>query len=547
MLNKKRPFLLLISLLFYIALLNIGCANRQLPQGGPRDHDPPKLLKATPENMTRFFKAKEIKLDFDEFIKLTNQYTEITVSPTPAKVPDYKLKGKSLVITLKDTLEQNTTYVLNFGKAIADVNESNILKNFTYVFSTGAHIDSLSISGKVVNTLTGEREKEATVMLFTLKQDSLLFGKKRPTIFTTTDSSGNFTLNNLHANNYRIYALKEKVANKIYDNDDELIAFNKNVIHLTKDTDNVQLKLFKQVPEKFRLVDKRFDLDGKMFFSFNRPLDNPSVHIVYPAGFDQQKIVEITKTKDTASIFMKNMDFDSIRVAFYDNNKPIDTTYLRKGKKEAFTRSLAFKYDVTSTEKLKPGNGLTLKANIPIDSFDPSLISLKEDSTDVSNFTIEKDTANSMLFKINYRWKQVVSYTLTLGNGAFTDVYGDKNKRTIKRFQLDKPENYSLLTLNVTVPDTGKSYIVELLNDQNAVLRRDVINKNATLIYRNYFTGKYNVRVIYDDNGNGKWDSGNLKRKTQPENIWNNETIITLRPNWEQVTPINIPKEPSTP
>src|ERR1700710_1970178 len=128
------------------------------------------------------------------------------MSPTPAKLPEYKISDKSIVINLKDSLEKNTTYVINFGKAIQDVNESNILKNFTYVFSTGAHIDSLSISGKVINTLTGEREKEATVLLFSLKQDSLLFGKKRPTVFTTTDSAGNSSLNNLHAQDYKIYA-----------------------------------------------------------------------------------------------------------------------------------------------------------------------------------------------------------------------------------------------------------------------------------------------------------------------------------------------------
>src|SRR5476649_97432 len=122
MLNKRNPFLLLFFFLFFIALLTFGFANRQLPQGGPRDHDPPKLLKATPADMTRFFKVKVIKLDFDEFFKLTNQYSEITMSPTPAKVPDYKIKNKSLVITLKDTLEPNTTYLINFGKAIADVN-----------------------------------------------------------------------------------------------------------------------------------------------------------------------------------------------------------------------------------------------------------------------------------------------------------------------------------------------------------------------------------------------------------------------------------------
>ena len=106
MLNKRSTFLLAIFTLFFAGTLISGCANRQLPQGGPRDHDPPKLLKATPANMTRFFNSKVIELDFDEFFKLNNIYQEITISPTPAKLPEYKTKKKSLVITLKDTLEK---------------------------------------------------------------------------------------------------------------------------------------------------------------------------------------------------------------------------------------------------------------------------------------------------------------------------------------------------------------------------------------------------------------------------------------------------------
>ena len=544
MLNKRATFFAAIFSLFYIILLNLGCANRQLPQGGPRDHDPPKLLKATPENMSRNFNAKIIKLDFDEFFKLTNPYTEISMSPAPAKAPEYNVRKKSLVIVLKDSLEKNTTYVINFGKSIADVNESNVLKNFTYVFSTGPHIDSLSLSGKVINTLTGEREKDATVMLFTLKQDSLMFGKKRPTIFATTDTAGNFSLNNLHADDYRIYALKESTPNKIYDNDFELIAFNKNVIHLSRDTENVQLKLFRQVPEKFRLVEKKFDLDGKMFFTFNKKLDKPSVKITYPPGFDNQKIVDFGKTNDTAMIYMKNMDFDSIRVSFLDNNKPIDTVYLRKNKKESFTRTLSFSYNMGDT-KLRPNTDLIIKANYPIASNDPGLLTLKEDSTEVSNFTLTKDTANSKLFTLKYRWHQNANYTLIINESAFTDIYGGHNRRTNKRFTIDKPENYSLLTLTATVPDTGKSYIVQLYNSANVLLRSDVIHKNISVVYKNILTGKYKVRVVYDDNNNGKLDSGNVKRKLQPENIWVDDTIISLRPNWDQVTPIAIPREPT--
>ncbi|MGZ3873819.1 MAG: Ig-like domain-containing protein [Mucilaginibacter sp.] len=547
MLNKKSAFFGLFFSAFAFILLNFGCANRQLPQGGPRDHDPPKLLKATPPNMTRFFKNKEIQLDFDEYFKLSNTYTEISLSPTPAKLPEYKVRKKSLVITLKDSLEKNTTYVINFGKAIADVNESNVLKNFTYVFSTGGHIDSLSISGTVINTATQQKEKDATVMLFTLKQDSLLFGKKKPTVYATTDSSGNFSLNNLHPDNYRLYALKESSPNKIYDKDDELIGFTTKVIHLTADTSNVQLKLFKQTPLKFRFVDRRFDADGKMFFSFNKTLDKPSLKIIYPPDFDKYKIVDISKTRDSATLYMRNMDFDSIRIAFFDNNKPIDSISLKKGRKETFQKELLFNYNISGDNRLRPGADLLIKASYPTDTFDPSLITLKEDSAEVSNFTVTKDTSNERNFILKYRWKQNDNYTLTINNSAFIDIYGDKNKKTTKKFTIDKEENYSLLTLGITLPDTGRSYIVELINEQKQLLRSDVIHKSTSLAYKNYLTGKYYVRVIYDDNNNGKWDSGNVKQKTQPENIWVDDTPITLRANWDQVTPITVPKEPVTP
>lgn len=547
MLNTRATFFLSKILLFFAFLVIFGCANRQLPQGGPRDREPPKLVKATPPDMTRNFKAKEIVLEFDEFIKMNNTYQEVSMSPAPGKLPEYNQQKKNLVIKLKDTLEKNTTYVINFGKAIVDVNEGNVLKNFTYVFSTGEHIDSLSISGHVINNLTQEREKDATVMLFTLKQDTAMFGKKKPSIFATTDSAGNFSLNNLHPDKYRIYALKETAPNKIYDKDDELIAFLKKDIDLTTDTSNIQLKLFKQTPQKFRLVDNRVDPDGKLFFTFNRKLDNPSVKIVYPPDFDKYKIVDFSKTKDTANLYMRNMDFDSIRVAFYDNNKPLDTIYKRKGRKENFQRNLVFDYNMSGDFKLKPGTQLIMKANFPVETFDQNLISLKEDSTDVYNFTIQKDTLNPKLFKFNYRWKQNANYALTLNEGAFTDIYTDKNKRLLKRFTIDKPENYSQLNLNITVPDTGKQYVVELLSDKKEVLQSSAVTKSTKLILKNYLTGKYTIRVIYDTNKNGKWDSGNVKQLTQPENIWVDEAIITLRPNWEQDTPIAIPKEQTTP
>jgi len=134
MLNKKPYYLAIFLLSLTTVLVFFGCANIVKPQGGPRDVTPPVLLKATPLNMTRYFASKVIQLDFDEYFKLNSQYTEITMSPVPDKQPEYKIKKRRLIINLKDTLQKNTTYVINFGKAIADVNEGNILQNFTYVF-----------------------------------------------------------------------------------------------------------------------------------------------------------------------------------------------------------------------------------------------------------------------------------------------------------------------------------------------------------------------------------------------------------------------------
>ena len=219
---------------------------------------------------------------------------------------------------------------------------------------------------------------------------------------------------------------------------------------------------------------------------------------------------------------------------------------MRKGKKESFIRILTFQYNLSDL-KLKPRTKLIATASYPIDTFDPSLVSLKEDSNEVSNFNIVKDTSDTRKFIIDYKWKQNANYTLYYNAGAFTDIYGDKNKGTPKHFSINKPENYSLLTLKMKVPDTGKTYIVELLDDRKHILKKDVIHKSGSIVYKDYITGKYGISVVYDDNNNGKWDSGNVHLKLQPENIWVNEALITLRPNWEQETPIVIPKEPATP
>jgi len=546
-LNKKLLFLLQ-NLLGLIAISVIfSCANIQRPMGGPRDKTPPKLLKATPANMTRNFNAKTIQLDFDEYFKLNSPYQEITISPDIGKLPEYPIKKKSLIIKLKDTLAKNTTYVINFGKAIADVNEGNILKNFTYVFSTGPHIDSLSMSGKVKNVMSQQKEKDVTVMLFPARVDSFATGKKKPVIYATSDTAGNFVLSNLKAGDYNIYALEEKAPNKIYDNEEELIGFLPRTIHLTKDTTNIKLTVFKQTPARLRPLERKIDPDGKLFFVFNKPIPNIGVKLLDPKQ-DAQKIVEFSKTADTALIYLKDMTFDSVKVSFTDNDRPLDTITLRRGKRETYKRSIALTYNASS-EKLKPGTELTATANYPIEAVDASRIVMMEDSVEVSDFTLSKDPNRLKSFVFKYKWRPDKQYAITFNAGTFTDIYGDKNTPIKTRVSLDKPENYSELVLRLKVPEKGKNYLVQLYYDGGIELKSTTITRDTTITYHNYPIAKYRVRVIYDRNRNGKWDTGNLKQKIQPENIWLYTTPLPLKSNVDIDQDIDIPKEedPTTP
>ncbi|PJJ83372.1 Ig-like domain-containing protein [Mucilaginibacter auburnensis] len=544
--NAKSQFFGLFKPLILALFALSGCAVQQKPQGGPRDKEAPKLLLAVPKDQTRNFTGKKIELTFDEYFKLNNQYQEISISPAQERLPEFTVKQKTLQIELKDTLQKNTTYVINFGKAIVDVNEGNQVKNFTYVFSTGPSIDSLTISGNVFNAITQTIEKEATVMLFNLQQDSLLFGKKKPALFTTTDTAGNFKFSNLKADNYRIYALKEQSGDKIYNNDGELVAFKANPIRLTKDTTGIKLTLFKEVPDKLRYPNRAFDPAGAMFVSTNRPLNRPSVKILSPEALDVQKVVEINKTADSIHVYSKNMDFDSLKLALYEAGKPFDTLTFKKGRKETYQRNFTLGYNITPNGTIKPGTDLIITGNMPIDTYTQSAMTLMEDSAKV-NFQLQRDTSTQKRLILKYRFKPKAKYTLTFNEGSLVDIFGDKLKRTQKIFSLDNAENYSELTMRIAVPDTGKSYIIELLTastDQKNVVRTQRITRNTAIVYKMLLAGKYQLRVSYDANKNGKWDTGSVSRKTQPENVWLNPTIYTIRPNWSDEQTIQIPPEP---
>lgn len=201
-----------------------GCAVIVPPTGGPRDTLPPRLVHVSPAHEMLHFNEKKIIFTFDEYVDLNDAYKNLLISPVPKNFPDVQRKLKTITVKLKDTLLENTTYVLNFKDAIKDINEGNKSKNLLYVVSTGSYIDSMELSGDVKLAKTGKTDSTLTVMLHTSSDDSAIV-KEKPKYVTHLDSSGKFFFKYLAPGKYRIYALKDEGGAYMYTSKQQLFAF----------------------------------------------------------------------------------------------------------------------------------------------------------------------------------------------------------------------------------------------------------------------------------------------------------------------------------
>ncbi|MBC7912686.1 MAG: Ig-like domain-containing protein [Pyrinomonadaceae bacterium] len=538
----KSLFLITCICTFWVLAHISGCASIQRPTGGPKDSLPPKILKENPKNFTTNFKGDEVEIDFDEYFKLTDEFKEISVSPAMEKSPNFKVKKKTLNIQFNEPLLDSTTYTINFGKSIADYNEGNKVKNYMYVLSTGNKIDSLQLSGTVLNTLTKKPVLDATVFILPVAQDSL-FGKKRASIFTTTDSSGVFKLKYLREGTYNIYALKEEGGDRIFNSANELIGFLNNPVKVTNDTTgNLSLELFKENPKIYKLLDRKIEKDGRITFISNKQLKNPGIEILNPADLNATKVVEFSATKDTALLWAPSMEFDSINVVLSDDKINIDTVVLRRNKKDTYNRLLTISDNIPGG-KLKPGEDISLTLSAPIKYIDGKKFSLLQDSVPVTGLRVSRDSLSTRKINIRYPWKDEKKYILTIADDGFTGTFGGANKVYTKQFTKDIEENYGVLTTKMTVPDTSKNYIVQLYNSQEKLVSTKLIKKNTSLNFPTLGVGKYFVRIIYDANKNGVWDTGNVRDKKQPEKVWNYSKEIGLRANFDVEEAIAIPKD----
>jgi len=535
--NKNR----LINTLAIVVIL-ASCAKVVAPTGGPKDITPPKLVRSTPAFRSTNFKGKEVIITFNKFIQpLKDANNQVIISPPPEKQPEMRLKGKSIVIKFGEDLKPNSTYNIYFGDAIQDLNESNIKKNFYFTFSTGDKIDSLELRGRVNNAETGLPEKDVFVELYTGTTDSLPI-KERPFYVGKSNAYGDFTIKYLANKSYKLFALKDANSNLKYDLPTEMIAFDSNPVMpeapLPDSVDSLkrintgiyhQVSLFLET-DSVQRVDKKSLVDRKKInlqFRFGvKKLD------IKPLNFkiDNWNFNEWNRRRDSLSAWFVKPLPDTIQlVVKADNMKPDTLQFVQKVIKQTAIAKGTKKETVKVKVEIKPlslqgasqpyNQPLTFETLTPVNEKQLSGLRLThgKDTTRVN--AVWYDTISHRRFIVDQKWKEKSSYSLLIPSGRLKDIFGAENDSVIIQFNTLEERDYGTIILDTKITTTTGQWIIQLIDNKDAVLRQIIINKSDKVKFELLPPGKYNIKAIYDVNNNGVWDTGNYLKHRQPETV----------------------------
>jgi len=506
----------------FLALFMYSCAVQKSPLGGPKDETPPSLdsIKSTPNYVTNFDLDKVV-LRFDEFIELKNAFEQIVYSPPMKTKPEIVQRGKKITIKFskEDTLKENTTYTINFGEAIVDLNEGNPLSNFRYVFSTGDVIDSLRISGSVVNDMTREAAEGVLVMLYDVNRDSIVY-EEQPYYFAKTNKSGTFAIENLRSDSFKLVVLNDGNLNLKYE-EGEPIGFLDSMIFTTDSTPSrLSLNIFEPLLP-IEVADDDFS-PFKIKFEFT----------------ESPKDVQVGNYRDSI-YWMTEINKDSL-ILWHNNTVPNDTFYVL-GDTITYKRRV-FRGEVKPISQkrsnLKRGGGLTpgkaveLEFPFAITEIDESQFELS-DSLIRSFSSIGVDTINPRMLILNYDFKYGDTMGLYIQPGGLSFNNGAQNDTISELVVPESSEKYGTIYLSIDSLESDKNYIMQLMDKEVEVKKEVITNlEQATFTYGLMPPKIYTVKLTRDDNSNGRWDPGDYWKKMQSE-IWQSTELEALRENWE--------------
>tara|TARA_B100001109_G_scaffold254572_1_gene254607 strand:- start:12703 stop:14277 length:1575 start_codon:yes stop_codon:yes gene_type:complete len=515
---KQVVFLSLVSFL-------VSCAQQVAPTGGLKDEQAPEILSIEPEQEKLNYQNEEIEIEFDEFIQL-NQLKQQFISSPPLKHPlETEVKGKKLSINIEDTLEENTTYVLNFGNAIVDYHESNPIENFKYVFSTGNVIDTLSISGIVINAFELTPVEGAIVALYkSASLDSLPY-QKIPDYVDRTNKEGEFNLSNLKQGDYSLFVVKDENSNFLFDKPEEEIAFSDTLISLREPIEGLKYYSFIEDHQK-QYVKTQSEEGAHVVLEFNKGIDTLSFDFLDSLG--GLLYSEISKGKDSLELWFKENGKQSYEMQLFASPAYEDTLSLKLND-----------FKDTSLKVLNKPNGeqdffksYQLQFNRPIASFNQDGIRFfKKDSTELS-VKLEIDSMHTQWMKILAELKQDSAYFLTIDSGAVKDIYDYSNDSLRFDFRINSIEDFGNLALKVNMADSSEM-LVQLLDQNQKVLKQKIAEDHA-VVFKHLRAGSYQIKLILDANANGLWDTGVLLQSIQAEKVYLYDEKITIRANWDQ-------------
>ena len=583
--NSKSLYYIFIII---AAAVMYSCANIGNPSGGPIDKTPPIFMRSNPTPNAVNVKDRKIEIFFDEIVTLKDPSTKIIVSPAQTEMPRMSALGRKVTVELVDSLLPNTTYTIDFSNSIQDNNEGNAIDNFAFAFSTGSVIDSMRVSGYVLDSRTLEPMQSIVVGLQSNLADSAFHKEKLQRVALTNDR-GQFTIRNVSPGSYHIFALKDLDRDYKFGNPTEDIAFLDSIIvpsigsreaadTVYNDLNEIDTIMRATRPAYFPndILLSMFNEDRKsQYLANNLRVDSTRISLTFAAASDtlpslsivgrndvpdQWYTLERSQTNDTLTYWIRPphlVSADTLMVA---------TTYLRTDTASNLswgTDTLKFTFQRQKAKKKKKNeetdsleqirfmelhplaNGtqevyapLLLQTGTPIERYSREAFhlqrKLQNDTTfypaEIKSIALRDSTLNRRDLMLKVDWEPGAAYKLAVDSLAMTDIYGLQTKPLKVDFNVRKMEEYGNIVFNI--PAVRDSAIVELLDGtEKIVLRAPVKNHRAELL--NLLPGKYYARLFIDRNGNGKYDTGNYDMHLQPEETVYYPGAINLKKNWD--------------
>lgn len=516
-----------ISILLILAAFFLTrCANVVAPTGGAKDITPPKVVEAKPANHSTEFDGNKIEIVFDEFITLNNASQQVLVSPPLSTKPDIKQSGKTVTIKFKEDLKPNTTYTIDFGEGVKDFHEGNLFKDYRYTFSTGAVIDTLTLSGKVFNADNKKPSEGLFVGLYS-DADSLYFLplKQVPDFIAKTDKEGAFRFHGLPDRHFLVFALEDMNSNLYYDLPNEKVAF---LDTLVAPTDSVSLTLyaFTEVDTTQMLLESKLVEEGLLRFAFRWPAD--SVSITTPDHLpDTFHLTEVwSKQHDTLCWYFTPGVLDSLNVKIQSQtdtliNKDCHFSLHYKGAKSRNERNARV---LKVSNNLK--NNLLLSGEDLVLRFSEPIIEIHD------TLRFEQVDAYGMEYRLDTIISDTADYTIKIADSVFYSVRGRTNNAFTLRFKRAVEADFGAIIIKVC-PPTHRQAVVQLLNNKGAVLDQQVVETASTVTFGRLVPGKYKLQAVLDDDRDGKWSTGNFHRRFQPEEVIPYKDEFDIKSGWD--------------